>query len=277
LGYVSGAYLSAALETTLIQVHELQKLYDTTLAVAGVTFSLQPGDICGLVGPNGAGKTTTMRCLAGLIAPTSGQMSVDGLCVMRDSLKVRKRLAYVPDDPALFDDLTVGQHLDLIAGLYDVRGRREKSEELLALFNLNAKVNELAGSLSRGMRQKLAICCNYLFDPKVLLLDEPLTGLDPPGIRGLLDSIRARAARGACVILSSHLLAMIDHVCTHVLVMQHGRVEFFGTSDALRHRHPEASTLEDAYFAAMTKPASVSSYPVAPIVAGEAFSASVLR
>jgi ABC-2 type transport system ATP-binding protein len=277
LGYVSGAYLSAALETTLIQVHELQKLYDTTLAVAGVTFSLQPGDICGLVGPNGAGKTTTMRCLAGLITPTSGQMSVDGLCVMRDSLEVRKRLAYVPDDPALFDDLTVGQHLDLIAGLYDVRGRREKSEELLALFNLSAKVNELAGSLSRGMRQKLAICCNYLFDPKVLLLDEPLTGLDPPGIRGLLDSIRARAARGACVILSSHLLAMIDHVCTHVLVMQHGRVEFFGTSDALRHRHPEASTLEDAYFAAMTKPASVSSYPVAPIVTGEAFSASVLR
>ena len=101
-----------------------------------------------------------------------------------------------------------GQHLDLIAGLYDVPNRREKSDELLAFFDLTAKVNELASSLSRGMRQKLAICCNYLFDPKVLLLDEPLTGLDPPGIRCLLDSIRDRTARGACVILSSHLLAM---------------------------------------------------------------------
>ena len=261
----------------LIHVYELQKLYDTTLAVAGITFSLQPGDICGLVGPNGAGKTTTMRCLAGLITPTSGQLLVDGLCVTRESLEVRKRLAYVPDDPPLFDDLTVGQHLDLIAGLYDVRGYREKSNHLLALFDLTSKVNDLASSLSRGMRQKLAICCNYLFDPKVLLLDEPLTGLDPPGIRCLLESIRDRAARGACVILSSHLLAMIEHVCTHVLVMQKGQVEFFGTSESLCCRHPEANSLEDAYFAATGQSAFGSSSLNAPIVFKQPFQPTVVR
>jgi len=239
----------------MIQVNDLHKLYDSTLAVAGVSFSLQPGDICGLVGPNGAGKTTTMRSLAGLIAPTSGELLVDGLCVTRDAIEVRRRLAYVPDDPPLFDDLTVGQHLDLIAGLYDVRDHRSKSDQLLERFDLMPKANALAGSLSRGMRQKLAICCSYLYDPKALLLDEPLTGLDPPGIRGLLDSVRERAASGATVILSSHLLAMIENVCTHVLVMQSGRVEFFGTSADLCQRHPETSSLEDAYFAATNQSA----------------------
>jgi ABC-2 type transport system ATP-binding protein len=249
----------------MIQVHELQKLYDSTLAVAGISFSLQPGNICGLVGPNGAGKTTTMRCLAGLIAPTSGELLVDGLCVTKNAIDVRRRLAYVPDDPPLFDDLTVGQHLDLIAGLYDVRDHRLKSEQLLSLFDLTHKVNELANALSRGMRQKLAICCNYLYDPKVLLLDEPLTGLDPPGIRSLLDSIRERAANGVTVILSSHLLAMIEHVCTHVMVMQQGRIEFFGTANELRHRHPETNTLEDAYFAATMQNSRPPGLPIAPL------------
>lgn len=237
----------------MIQVHDLHKLYDSTLAVAGVSFSLKPGDICGLVGPNGAGKTTTMRSLAGLIAPTSGELLVDGLCVTRNAMEVRKRLAYVPDDPPLFDDLTVGQHLDLIAGLYDVHDHQAKSNQLMERFALNPKVNALSSSLSRGMRQKLAICCSYLYDPKVLLLDEPLTGLDPPGIRGLLESIRERAANGCTIILSSHLLAMIENVCTHVLVMQAGQVEFFGTTERLRQRHPETITLEDAYFAATNR------------------------
>jgi len=234
----------------MIQVDDLHKLYGTTAAVSGVSFALAPGDICGLVGPNGAGKTTTMRTLAGLTAPTSGDLRVDGLCVRRDSIEVRRRLAYVPDDPPLFDDLTVGQHFDLIAGLYGVKDHVAKSHELMRSFDLLPKMNALTGSLSRGMRQKVAIGCSYLYDPRVLLLDEPLTGLDPPGIRVLLQSIRQRAASGVTVILSSHLLAMIQHVCTHVLVMQSGQVEFFGTTAGLRIRHPEATTLEDAYFAA---------------------------
>jgi ABC-2 type transport system ATP-binding protein len=248
----------------MIQVNDLYKLYDSTLAVAGASFSLQPGDICGMVGPNGAGKTTTMRCLAGLIAPTSGELLVDGLCVTRHGMEVRKRLAYVPDDPPLFDDLTVGQHLDLIAGLYGVSDHRSKADRLLDRFELTPKINSLAGSLSRGMRQKLAICCNYLYDPKVLLLDEPLTGLDPPGIRGLLASIRERASHGTTVILSSHLLAMIENVCTHVLVMQAGQVEFFGTAEELRQRHPDSTTLEDAYFAA-TSQAAFGVSPLSPL------------
>jgi ABC-2 type transport system ATP-binding protein len=254
----------------MIEVQDLQKLYDSTLAVSGISFALKPGDICGMVGPNGAGKTTTMRCLAGLITPTAGDMRVDGLSVIDDAIAVRRRLAYVPDDPPLFDDLTVGQHLDLIAGLYDVDHDGRRAESLLVQFGLAFKVNELANALSRGMRQKLAICCSYLYDPKVLLLDEPLTGLDPPGIRCLLESIRQKSSEGVTIILSSHLLAMIENVCTHVLVMQQGHVEFFGTAESLRRRHPEAATLEDAYFAATAQStgaqAPAASPPINPIV-----------
>jgi ABC-2 type transport system ATP-binding protein len=265
----------------MIEVQDLHKLYESTLAVAGISFSLQPGDICGMVGPNGAGKTTTMRCLAGLIAPTAGDMRVDGLCVTGDAIAVRRRLAYVPDDPPLFDDLTVGQHLDLIAGLYDVDHDGRRAESLLVQFGLAFKVNELANSLSRGMRQKLAICCSYLYNPKVLLLDEPLTGLDPPGIRCLLESIRQKSAEGVTIILSSHLLAMIENVCTHVLVMQQGRVEFFGTAESLRRRHPEAVTLEDAYFAATSQAAGDEEQtlpmPLVPLALPNAYACMVPR
>ncbi|NND96180.1 MAG: ABC transporter ATP-binding protein [Pirellulaceae bacterium] len=234
----------------MIEIHGLRKLYDDYLAVDGLSFTLAPGEICGLVGPNGAGKTTTLRCLAGLIPATEGRLRVAHCDVAADSLQIKKRLAYVPDDPPLFDDLTVGQHLDFIGRLYQVDDYHNKAQSLLQRFHLTDKTDAGATTLSRGMRQKLAVCCAYLFDPDVLLLDEPLTGLDPPGIRTLLDSIRERASRGAVVIISSHLLAMIDDVVTHLLVMQGGQRQYFGAAETLRSQYPDARTLEEAYFAA---------------------------
>ncbi|MEM8669815.1 MAG: ABC transporter ATP-binding protein [Planctomycetota bacterium] len=234
----------------MIQVQDLRKLYDDHLAVDGVSFSLQPGQICGMVGPNGAGKTTTLRCLAGLIPATSGQLRVAECDLSRDLLPLKKRLAYVPDDPPLFDDLTVREHLEFIGRLYQVDDYQGKSIELLKQFNLLDKFAAGATTLSRGMRQKLAVCCAYLYDPQVLLLDEPLTGLDPPGIRTLLESILDLADRGTTVIISSHLLAMIESVCTHLLVITDGKRRFFGLADELRQKYPDAASLEEAYFAA---------------------------
>ena len=179
----------------MIDVQGLTKLYEDFLAVDDVSFSLLPGQICGLVGPNGAGKTTTLRCLAGLIPATCGDLTLAGCDVSRDPIRLKQRLAYVPDDPPLFDDLTVGQHLGFIGQLYGVENFTEKANQLLDQFELADKTNAGATTLSRGMRQKLAICCAYLFDPRVLLLDEPLTGLDPPGIRTLLASIGDRASQ----------------------------------------------------------------------------------
>ncbi|TWU04677.1 ABC transporter ATP-binding protein [Stieleria varia] len=234
----------------MIQCHGLQKLYESHLAVNNVSFSLQPGQIGGLVGPNGAGKTTTLRCLAGLIPATAGDLTVAGCRVQTDLIELKRRLAYVPDDPPLFDDLSVGQHMEFIGRIYGVENHQRKSVDLLERFELADKTHAGATTLSRGMRQKLAICCAYLFDPQVLLLDEPMTGLDPPGIRCLLESIVERAKTGATVILSSHLLAMIEDVCTHLIVMQRGMLQYFGDVEQLRHRYPEARNLEQAYFAA---------------------------
>ena len=173
----------------MIECRGLKKLYDDQLAVNGVSFTLSKGQIGGLVGPNGAGKTTTMRCLAGLIPATAGRLSVAGCDVARDLLELKKRLAYVPDDPPLFDDLSVAQHMEFIGRIYQVDNYREKSSKLLRQFHLEDKLDAGATTLSRGMRQKLAICCAYLFDPQVLLLDEPMTGLDPVARRELRDEV----------------------------------------------------------------------------------------
>ncbi|TWU20506.1 ABC-type transporter ATP-binding protein EcsA [Novipirellula galeiformis] len=234
----------------MIEVQHLRKIYDRHWAVDGVSFQLQKGQVCGVVGENGAGKTTVMRCLAGLIPASDGSICVAGYDAKLDLIELKRRLAYVPDDPPLFDDLTVGQHLEMIGRLYQVEDFYPKATQLLTQFQLLDKVDAGATTLSRGMRQKLAVCCAYLFDPAVLLLDEPMTGLDPPGIRELLASVRERAQAGATVMISSHLLPMIEGICTHYLVMKRGEAKFFGTAEDLRLAYPGNASLEDAYFAA---------------------------
>ena len=213
----------------MIEVRNLHKSYRDTLAVDGVSLALQPSQILALVGPNGAGKTTTMRVIAGLLAPTLGEVFVAGQDVQRFPVEAKRRLAYIPDDPQLFPDLTVDQHLAFTAGAYCVSDAENRSRELLVQFDLTEKRATRARDLSRGMRQKLAICCAYLHRPQVLLCDEPMTGLDPEGIRTLKKSLQQRAAEGAAVVVSSHLLAMLEDICTHVLVLNRGRTRFLGT------------------------------------------------
>lgn len=248
----------------MIHCQGLKKLYEDHLAVDDVSFELSAGQIGGLVGPNGAGKTTTMRCMAGLIPATAGELTVAGFRITGEMLELKRQMAYVPDDPPLFDDLSVAQHMEFIGRVYQVENYREKTIELLRRFQLDDKLDAGATTLSRGMRQKLAICCVYLFDPKVLLLDEPMTGLDPPGIRTLLESITERAKAGATVIISSHLLAMIEDVCTHLIVMQNGRLQYHGSVNDLRSSYPDARSLEEAYFAATDNQDSVSSQVMIP-------------
>ncbi|MEM6691339.1 MAG: ABC transporter ATP-binding protein [Planctomycetota bacterium] len=212
----------------MIEVKQLTKVFGDTLAVDNVSFTLPSGRICGLVGRNGAGKTTTMRCLAALVPPTRGSIRIAGHDPVSESTSVKRKLAYVPDDPPLFDDLSVHDHLEFIGRMYGVAEHRELAQRLLAQFGLDGKSNAGATTLSRGMRQKLAIACAMMFDPQVWLLDEPLTGLDPPGIRMVLDLIGQLAEQGRTVVLSSHLLSIIEPVCTDVLVLEDGRVRDFG-------------------------------------------------
>jgi ABC-2 type transport system ATP-binding protein len=207
----------------------------------------------GLLGPNGAGKTTTMRAIAGVIPPTRGKLLVEGHDVVNEPVTAKRLLAYVPDDPKLFDALTVWEHLQFIASAYRVTNFEADALALLDLFELTPKRDALAQELSRGMRQKVAICCAYLHHPKAILFDEPLTGLDPHGIRTMKESVRQRAAAGAAVVVSSHLLSLIEDLCTHLLILHHGRRIFFGPVQDARTAFASVSgdsSLEEVFFRA---------------------------
>ncbi|HEX3356074.1 MAG TPA: ABC transporter ATP-binding protein [Tepidisphaeraceae bacterium] len=246
----------------MIQVNDYHKSYNETVAVAGLSFHVQPGQILGLLGPNGAGKTTTLRAIAGIIPPTHGMLAVAGFDVVKQSVEAKRRLAYVPDDPKLFDALTVNEHMEFIASAYDVNNWREEADKLFAQFELTEHRNKLAQELSRGMRQKVAICCAYLHNPQAILVDEPLTGLDPHGIRTMKQSVRDRAAAGSAVIISSHLLALVEDLCTHLLILHRGQSLFFGPVEEARTAFADTQerSLEDMFFKAternseMTKP-----------------------
>ena len=186
----------------IILVQEFHKNYEQTVAVAGLSFMILPGQVLGLLGPNGAGKTTTMRAICGIIPPTHGRLFVAGHDVAQEPIAAKRKLAYVPDDPHLFDTLTVWEHLEFAASVYRVANFEPAANQLLDQFELTNKRNTTAQELSRGMRQKVAICCAYLHDPPAILLDEPLTGLDPRGIRTMKQSVRQRAAAGAGVMVS---------------------------------------------------------------------------
>jgi len=235
----------------MIQVVDYHKLYRKTVAVAGISFEVQPGQILGLLGPNGAGKTTTMRAIAGIIPPTSGRLIVAGRDVVGDPVGAKRELAYVPDDPKLFEALTVWEHLLFMADAYRVANWQPIGEQLLEQFELTEKRDTATQELSRGMRQKVAIACAYLHDPKAILFDEPLTGLDPRGIRTMKQSVRDRAAAGAAVVVSSHLLALVEDLCTHLLILHRGKQLFWGTVDQAHASFASGEqSLEEVFFTA---------------------------
>lgn len=231
-----------------IRVEDFHKVYDQTVAADGITFSLPSGTVGALVGPNGAGKTTTIRALCGIIRPTSGVLRVAGFDVNTDALEVKKRVAYVPDDPPLFETLTIWEHLQFTASAYDVPEFAKKAEQLLEDFQLSAKRNALASELSRGMRQKVAIACAYLHAPEVLFFDEPLTGLDPAAIRLLKQTMVDCAEAGATVLVSSHLLALVEDICRHLIILHSGKCLFSGTVEEASALHPDTNSLEDVFF-----------------------------
>ncbi len=242
----------------MIYVEDYHKTYGETVAVRGLSFEVTPGTVLGLVGPNGAGKTTTLRAIAGIIAPTLGRLLVAGHDVAIDPVAAKSALAYVPDDPKLFDALTVWEHLEFVAASYRITPWEEDATRLLEQFELTEKRDALAQELSRGMRQKVAICCGYLHRPSAILLDEPLTGLDPKAIRQMNDSVRQRAADGACIIISSHLLALIEDLCTHLLIVRRGESVFYGSLAEARSRYAdlkedgsdEETSIEEVFFRA---------------------------
>jgi ABC-2 type transport system ATP-binding protein len=194
-----------------------------------------------------------MRAIAGIIPPTRGRLSVAGFDLAVDPVEAKQQLAYIPDDPKLFDALTVWEHLEFVASAYRVADFRDRAMRLLEQFELTEKKDALAQELSRGMRQKVAICCGYLHEPAAILFDEPLTGLDPRGIRTLKGSIVERARGGAAIVISSHLLSLVEDLCTHLLILHRGRSLFCGPVAEARAAYAGLSgeaSLEEIFFRA---------------------------
>ena len=235
----------------MIDVSGLTRLYGDLVAVDQLSFRVAPGEIMGLVGPNGAGKTTTLRSLAGIIRPTSGRITIAGADLAKDPLTAKRALAFIPDEPELFDYLTVEEHLRFVARIYSVSDVDDRITPLLEELELTEKRHALPAELSRGMRQKLAIACGLIHDPRVLILDEPLTGLDPAGIKRMKDTIVERATAGAAVVLSSHLLHLVEELCTQILVLRRGHMVAYGTVADIVSARPDLAglDLEDLFLA----------------------------
>jgi ABC-2 type transport system ATP-binding protein len=226
----------------MIEVLALAKRYGSFTAVRELSFTVRPGEVLGLVGPNGAGKTTTLRCLAGIIPLSGGAARLAGHDIAADPVAAKRQLAFFPDEPRLFDYLTVRQHLAFVSRIYGVADHEALAQPLLEELEIADKADQLPGELSRGMKQKLAIACGLLHSPRVIFFDEPLTGLDPLGIRRMKDSIRRRAAAGAAIVLSSHLLHLLEEVCSHVLILKQGEKIADGTLAEVAARFSNGET-----------------------------------
>jgi ABC-2 type transport system ATP-binding protein len=219
----------------MISTFDLSKYYETKPAVRDIDMYVSQGEICGLIGPNGAGKTTLLKMLAGLLRPTSGRIEVDGIRIGAEPKRLHEIVGYVPDTFGLYDELTVRQFLEYFARAHRVSSERveKRIESVLELTSLSSKRDAAVGSLSRGMRQRLVIAKTLLHAPKVLLLDEPASGLDPLARIELRDLIRELGSLGTTLIVSSHILTELADFCTSVVIMEQGHSIRSGRIDEL--------------------------------------------
>jgi ABC-2 type transport system ATP-binding protein len=217
--------------TAIIETTGLVKRYDGTVAVGGVDLTIEEGEIFGLVGPNGAGKTTMLRMLATLLVPTSGDALVAGESIRRNPMAVRRVLGYMPDAFGVYDDMKVWEYLDFFGRCYGLgpAQRKRMIGDLLELVDLGEKRDGYVSSLSRGMQQRLCLAHALVHDPKVLLLDEPASGLDPRARVELRELLRELRVLGKTIVISSHILPELEELCTSVAIVDRGRVLAAGT------------------------------------------------
>ena len=221
-----------------VYVENLWASYGTFKAVRGISFTIPPGEVFGFIGPNGAGKSTTLRILSTLKAPAFGQAQIDGHCVVKDTMKVRRKIGYVPDSFGVYEDLTTQDYLEFFAAAYKLPldQRTHTIGDALELVDLTDKRGSNVESLSRGMKQRLSIARVLLHDPAVLLLDEPASGLDPRArieMRELLKSLREM---GKTILISSHILHELAHLCTRIGIIDKGRMVVEGSLDDIYKR-----------------------------------------
>lgn len=222
----------------MIELKRLTKRYGKFTAVDEISLTIPRGELYGLLGPNGAGKTTTMRMIAGILRPSDGTVLIGGIDILADPIAAKRRMGFIPDRPFVYDKLTGSEFLRFVAGLYGqdngAGGLGRRIDELLELFELLPWRDELTESYSHGMRQKLIIASALLHRPEVLVVDEPMVGLDPKSARLLKDLLRKFVNRGGTVLMSTHTLEIAEAMCDRIAIVQGGRIAAAGTMDELR-------------------------------------------
>lgn len=222
----------------IIETHELRKNFGNFEAVRGVSVNVPAGSIYGFVGPNGAGKTTTMRILTTLTRPTSGTASVAGHDVMADRRAVRRAIGYMPDEFGVYEDLRVWEYLDFFAACYDIpeNDRKRLVGDLLELVDLAHRREDMVDKLSRGMKQRLSLARTLAHDPQVLILDEPASGLDPRARVEIRELLGELANMGKTIFFSSHILADVEDICSHIGIIEAGQIIMEGSIDDLKNQ-----------------------------------------
>ncbi len=234
----------------MLEVRDLTKYYGEFLAVNSISFEASDGEIFGLLGPNGSGKSTTMRMILGLLKPTAGEIIANGIDVIRERERAKKIMGYVPDDPVLPERLTAWEFVNYIADLRDIkRGeeREKRIDELFDLLDLSDARDDLIESFSRGMRKKLGIIAAILHKPKILVVDELFTGIDPKGATTVKTILKGMAEQGATIIMSTHILEIAEKLCNRIAIIKTGEIIASGTMDELRSTSDENATLEELF------------------------------
>ena len=232
----------------MITTENLSRSYGEKPALVGLNLTVLPGEILGFLGPNGAGKSTTVKILTGLIRPDAGRAIVAGFDVVEHPMEVKKRIGYVPETAALYDGLTGSEYLELVACLYhlDSKTAATRRRELLELFGLTSAENQRMSEYSKGMRQKVAIIAAMMHRPDVLIMDEPLDGLDANTAMVIKELLRQMASQGKTILFCSHILEVVDRMCSKIVIIDKGRLVASGTSEELKNSTGETS-LEGAF------------------------------
>jgi len=228
----------------MIRTQNLTKKYNEFKAVDNLSLEVKEGEIYGFLGPNGAGKTTTILMLLGILKPTQGEVYLFGQNITKDFLSIKKKMGVVSEKQYLYKEMTAGEYLNFFADLYGIKNRKKKIDQLLEAVNLLEVRNRKLGAFSRGMQQKLGFARALLHDPQLLLLDEPVSGLDPTGIKQIRDLIEQENKKGRTIFISSHLLSEVERLCGRVGIINEGRLLAEDTMDNLRKRLTDVVELE---------------------------------
>src|SRR5512132_3665778 len=233
----------------MIELRALTKRYGTFTAVNNIDLTVPRGELFGFLGPNGAGKTTTLRMIAGILRPTAGTVHIGGIDLAAQPIAAKSKLGFIPDRPFIYEKLTGAEFLRFVAGLYNQDGPQveHRARELLALFDLEEWRDELVESYSHGMRQKLIISSAFVHRPEVIVVDEPMVGLDPKAARILKDLFREYVRRGHTIMMSTHTLEVAETLCDRIGIIQHGKIRAVGTIQDLRDESTGGGGLEEIF------------------------------